>query len=292
MNTVASKKVAIFGNSCQDRHLTDLAQFLSELATLPVTVYVERIFAEYLKSKLILSPCMIPVSSVPEDTGIVISIGGDGTFLRAADWTGSLSIPVMGINTGHLGYLTGFTFNNPAQIIDAILHDRYELTERMLIEVRSNEIPDAFRPYALNEISVSKGDTTSMVSIRAYSNGKFIAEYLADGLITATPTGSTAYNLSCGGPILEPTMQSFILTPIAPHSLTLRPLVIDGSSELLLEVHSRGEKCHVGVDGRTFAISSDGAEIRITKAPYSIGVAQPTDSDFASILRSKLAWGI
>lgn len=283
--------IAIFGNNWQQAHLSELGRFFKHLASMPVTVYVHNSFADYLEAEHLLLPNMMPVSSVPEDTGIVVSIGGDGTFLRAADWIGCRPIPIMGINTGHLGYLAGFSLARPEQVMDAILYSHYDETCRMRLEVAGDHIPEEFTPYALNEVSISKGDTTSMVSIRAYVDDRFIAEYLADGLIIATPTGSTAYNLSCGGPILQPTMQSFVLTPIAPHSLTLRPLIIDAASELHFEVRSRGEECHVGVDGRTFTIPSDGAIVKLTRAPHGLKVAQPFGSDFASVLRSKLAWG-
>lgn len=284
------RHIAIFGHTRQEEHLPALASLLRRLAEAGYSLDVEPTFAEYLQVHGAM-PAQASIAASPADaTAMTISIGGDGTFLRAAEWVGARRIPVMGINTGHLGYLAGFSLGRPEQVL-AALRGEYEASERMLIEADSNELPEDFGRYALNEVAISKGDTTSMVRIRARIDGRYIADYLADGLIVATPTGSTAYNLSCGGPILQPTMESLVLTPIAPHSLTLRPLVISASATLTLEVHSRGEQCHVGIDGRTFAVSSDGAEITVRRATHTLKVAQPVGTDFASVLRSKLGWG-
>lgn len=283
-------KVGIFGNPYQATHLDELRGFLSWLAMRQYEVCVEAKFANYLITNgFDLKDCE-KVASLPADTDIVASIGGDGTFLRASDWVGCLETPVMGINTGHLGYLAAYSFSD-FQNIEAALEGNYMLSSRMTIEVESDCLPEGFSPVALNEVSISKGDTTSMVEIRASIDGRYIADYLADGLLVSTPTGSTAYNLSCGGPIIEPTFDSFVLSPIAPHSLTLRPLVVGPASLLEFQVTSRGSECHIGVDGRTFAIPSEGSAIRVRKAEHRVNVVQPLGSDFVGRLRSKLGWG-
>lgn len=284
------KRIAIFGSDRQDNHLEEVSGFFAAVDDMDVEMCVESGFARYLESLGRMPGNVMTVDSLPDDVALVVSIGGDGTFLRASDWTGARETPVMGINTGHLGYLAGFSFEAPQEVFAAI-SGRYEISERMVLEVESEHLPKGFRSCALNEISVAKGDTTSMVSIRASVDGRYLADYLADGLIFATPTGSTAYSLSCGGPILQPTVHSIVLTPIAPHSLTFRPLVIDGASELRIEVSSRGEQCHVGVDGHTFVVPADGTELTIRRARHIVKVAQPTGSDFASVLRCKLGWG-
>lgn len=286
----APKIIAIFGNTRQQEYLPAVGQLLRTLEAEGFSIDVETEFGRYLDEHGAL-PAGATLTRQPAESSVMaVSIGGDGTFLRAAEWIGARKIPVMGINTGHLGYLAGFSLDRKEEVI-AALHGKYEASERMLIEIKSDEMPAGFGKYALNEVSLSKGDTTSMVSIRARIDGRFIADYLADGLIVATPTGSTAYNLSCGGPILQPTMESLVLTPIAPHSLTLRPLVIGAGATLTLEVHSRGEQCHVGVDGRTFAVTSDGALITVRRADHSLKLAHPAGTDFASVLRGKLGWG-
>lgn len=283
-------KIAIFGNRYQATHLGELRGFLSWLHHNGHEFFIERNFAGYLADNDCQLAANQIVDSLSDDADMVASIGGDGTFLHASDWVGKRQIPIMGINTGHLGYLTGYSFADFSKI-EMAFGGEFDLSSRMTIEVSSPYLPEGFSPVALNEVSVSKGDTTSMVEIHAMIDGKYLADYLADGLVISTPTGSTAYNLSCGGPIVEPTLDSFILSPIAPHSLTLRPLVVGPESHLSFEIKSRGSQCNVGVDGRTFVIPADGTLIKVSKAPYRVKVVQPPLTDFASVLRSKLRWG-
>ena len=271
-------------------YFDELRGFLSWLRSRDIDIFVEKNFARYLEENDCGLDSSEIVENVPEDVDIVASIGGDGTFLHASDWVGGKQIPIMGINTGHLGYLTGYSFADFSKIEQAF-DGEYEVSSRMTIEVHSDFLPEGFSPYALNEVSISKGDTTSMVEIHALIDGRYLADYLADGLVISTPTGSTAYNLSCGGPIVEPTLDSFVLSPIAPHSLTLRPLVVGPGSKLSFEVKSRGSQCHIGVDGRTFVVPADGTLIQVSIAPYRVKVVQPPATDFASVLRSKLLWG-
>lgn len=283
------KRILIFGSDTQGEYLSEVVKFFDTLRHMQLDICVERRFADYLRAEHIDLDEMRIIDTLPENTDLIISMGGDGTYLRAAMLAGMSEVPVVGINTGHLGYLTGFTLADPQQISDAI-DGKFHVSPRMLLYVDCEYIPEDFHPYGLNEISISKGDTTSMVSIRACVDGQFLADYQADGLIVATPTGSTAYNLSCGGPILQPTLRAITLTPIAPHSLTLRPLVVSADSELRLEVSSRGEECHVGVDGRTFAVPSDGTTLIVRRAGFVANVAQPTGADFSEVLRRKLRW--
>ena len=280
----------VFGNKYQATHLDELRGFLSWLRHNRHTVLIERNFADYLLDNGFELNSSEIVGDLPVEADMVASIGGDGTFLHASDWVGPRQTPIMGINTGHLGYLTGYSFADFSKI-EMAFKGEYDVSSRMTIEVKSEFLPDGFSPVALNEVSVSKGDTTSMVEIHAMIDGKYLADYLADGLVISTPTGSTAYNLSCGGPIVEPTIDSFVLSPIAPHSLTLRPLVVGPESQLSFVIKSRGSQCIIGVDGRTFSIPADGTLIKVSKASYRVRVIQPSSTDFASVLRSKLGWG-
>lgn len=283
------EKIAIFGNRRQGDYLGSLRDFFKMLAA-RYKVCVSRRFALYIEENDIdLSGCE-RTDELPEDVSCVISIGGDGTFLRAAAWVGEREIPVLGINTGHLGYLAGFSLSDIGQVL-AALEGKAHVSKRMLLEVSSPYLPEDMSPYVLNEVSVSKGDTTSMVSIRAYIDDFYLADYLADGLVVATPTGSTAYNLSVGGPILQPTLENVVIAPIAPHTLAMRPIVTGASSEVRLEISSRGESCHVGLDGKTFSIPAEGSELRVRRAPFMLRVMQPEGTDFAAVLRDKLGWG-
>lgn len=283
-------RIGVFGNSYQAAHLDELRGFLYWLRSNSYELLIHYEFADYLRRQAIEIHEMEIIRMLPSDVSIVISIGGDGTFLKAAEWVGALELPVMGINTGHLGYLTAFSFSD-FDTITAALQGNYGISSRMTLEVESPFLPEGFSSIALNEVAILKGDTASMVEIEAKIGDKYIADYLADGLVIATPTGSTAYNLSCGGPIMQPTLDSMILTPIAPHSLTLRPLVVDANAELSFEVRSRGDECHIGVDGRTFIVSSDGSTLKISRGHYRVNVMQPPGIDFARILRNKLNWG-
>lgn len=281
--------IAICGNQYQDNHLHELTAFFNALRSLDIPFGVAPEFGAWLRSHgLDLSG----VSEIPVCTSgldLVLSFGGDGTFLHTASWVGASGVPVMGINTGHLGYLASFGFERPEQIRLA-LRGEYEISERMLLNVSGPDLPSGFNCNALNEIALLKGDTASMVDVGVWVGERHLAHYLGDGLLVSTPTGSTAYNLSCGGPILEPTLEAMILTPVAPHSLTLRPLVLGADRELLLEVESRGPECLVSVDGRTFAVPPEGTRLTVARAPYRLRVAQPPATAFGAVLRRKLNW--
>lgn len=261
------------------------------LCRMGIEVFVHRDFASYLSSHGIAFCSAEVTEAFPEDVDLLCSVGGDGTFLRSVEWAGSSEVPVLGINTGHLGYLAGFSLDRPAELTEA-LEGKMDISERMMLRLHCESLPEGFNCCALNEVAVLKGDTTSMVSVRAWLGGDYLADYRADGLIVSTATGSTGYNLSCGGPILEPTLHNMILSPIAPHSLTMRPLVTGSDRSLRLELDSRGEECHVAVDGRAFSVPSRDTVISIDRAPYTTRVALPAGSGFAPTLREKLNWGM
>lgn len=282
--------IAFYGNRRQEEYLSELRCFFTNLRDSGFRICFYREFANYLKLHEILVYDSEIVDELPRDTRVLVSVGGDGTFLHASTWASGREIPILGINTGHLGYLTGFTLDDSDEIMDA-LQGEMDITPRMMLEITCDCLPVGECPYALNEVSISKGDTTSMVNIRAYIGGHYLADYLADGLVVSTPTGSTAYNLSCGGPILQPTVDGIVLSPIAPHSLTMRPLVVSADSELTLDVSARGAECHVGIDGRTFAVPA-GSWLTICRAKRRVLVAQPRGVGFADVLRKKLRWGI
>lgn len=281
--------ITFFGNTRQGGHIAPLITLLESLRKRHIRFCFNSEFAHFLACHGFTPKNDEITNSIPSDSTTLVSVGGDGTFLRAAAWAAGREIPVMGINTGHLGYLAGFSLENPSQIIGAI-QGCVDISPRITLQATSSALPADFYPYALNEISISKGDTTSMVTIKAWIDNKFLANYLADGLVISTPTGSTAYSLSCGGAILQPTMESVILTPIAPHSLSLRPIVISAKSTIKLEVSSRGAQSHLGIDGNACAIPNN-TQITICKSAHKVLVAQPEDSDFAQTLRRKLKWG-
>lgn len=284
--------IAIYGNRHQEEFLDGLQSLFDKMTATGFKVSVNRRFGEYMRSKGIhFSDDVKMVDDLPQDTECVLSIGGDGTFLRAAEWVRARGIPILGINTGHLGFLASYYLNEADEILQVLSTDSGVREPRALLEVKCEAMPDDFLPYALNEVVIQRGENATMVSVHAEIDGHFLADYLADGLVVSTPTGSTAYNLSIGGPILQPTLSCFVISPIAPHSLTMRPLVVSGNSELKFSAHSRGKMVRVSLDGRDFALECDTQWIEVTRAPYSILVLRRPDADFSQLLRNKLLWG-
>ncbi len=222
---------------------------------------------------------------------ILITVGGDGTILSAAQYVYGSNIPIVGVNTGRLGYLTSVNPEEFSQSLDKINNNQFQIEKRSLLEIETNEESNNFKNRALNEISVLKKDSSSMITIHAKINGEFLNTYWADGLIISTATGSTAYSLSCGGPIMTPGSGNFIITPIAPHNLNVRPLVIPDECEIELTFESRSEDLLMALDSDS-RIISEGTSIKIKLAPESIGLLRSNDYSYLETLRSKLNWGL
>ena len=235
-------------------------------------------------------------TSVPK-ADIAFSIGGDGTFLRTAAEIAHSNIPILGINTGRLGFLADIKFEDLDETLSEIFNNNYRLEERMLLRtnavnssVDGAKISVDFANYSLNEVAVLKQDTSSMLTIHAFIDNEYLTSYQADGLVVATPTGSTAYSLSIGGPIMVPTAPNIILTAIAPHSLNSRPLVVDSSSKIRLEIESRSDNYLVSLDGVSQTLSAD-TVLEICKADYVQPVVKRRGHTFFETLRNKLMWG-
>ena len=216
----------------------------------------------------------------------VISIGGDGTILRSANEIGELSIPIIGLNKGRLGFLA----NSPIEIIDSIIqkitNSNYLISERTIIQVEF----EGKTKNALNEISISRKNTTSLITIDTKLNGQYLNTYWADGLIISTPTGSTGYSLSCGGPIIMPDSKNLVLTPIAPHNLNARPLVISDNKQIEISINGRENEYFVSADSQIFSVNID-SKINISKAPYFLKMVEFEDDSYINTLREKLMWG-
>lgn len=221
---------------------------------------------------------------------MVISVGGDGTFLRAADRVGAKNIPILGVNTGRLGFLADISPEDMESTFEEIYCGRYKVEERSLLQLKCDNDSLSGSPFALNEIAVLKRDSSSMISIHTAINGAPLTTYQADGLVVATPTGSTAYSLSVGGPIMVPHSRTIALTPVAPHSLNVRPIVICDDWEITLRVESRSHSFLVAVDGRSESLD-EGTTLTICKAPHNIKVVKRYDHIFFRTLREKMMWG-
>ena len=222
---------------------------------------------------------------------LMITIGGDGTLLRSITYVRDLGIPIIGINSGRLGFLATLNQEMLNSELDIILNGGYEIRERTLLEVsfeKKSKLSDF--NYALNEVSVGRENTTSMIEIKTTLDGEYLNTYWADGLIISTPTGSTGYSLSCGGPIMTPSSQTFSITPIAPHNLNARPLIISDETNIELSVKGRVESHLLALDSRIISLTND-TKIRIKKANYKIKLASFSNNSFYKTLRNKLLWG-
>tara|TARA_R110002051_G_scaffold207524_2_gene273297 strand:- start:727 stop:1608 length:882 start_codon:yes stop_codon:yes gene_type:complete len=287
-------KVAVYGQTYSDNALDYVLELLDELNKLSSEVVFEEEFYELLKSSGKLSNYAVFTTDKGLDSSfdMFISFGGDGTVLRAITYVRDLNIPIVGVNTGRLGFLSTFKKEDVRKVIKEFVAGAYTIVERSLVEVHTKPQMPEFENlnFALNEVTVSRKDTTSMITVETHLNNEYLTSYWADGLIVATPTGSTGYSLSCGGPVIAPTAKSLILTPIAPHNLNARPLVISDNTEIRLKVSGREENHLVSLDSR-IATLENGREILIKKADFTIKMIEYTSESFLKTLRNKLLWG-
>lgn len=228
--------------------------------------------------------------SLPPKAEVLISLGGDGTLLDSVALSGTSGIPVLGINLGRLGFLSSIPLEGVETALSALAQRRYTLEERTQLRVDGDH-PLGTNTIALNEVSVHKRDSSTMLTVHAYVDGRYLNTYWADGLIVATPTGSTAYSLSCGGPVLDPSCDSIVITPIAPHNLNVRPYVLPDRSRITLIVDAREDKYLVNMDSRSVACTGH-APIAISTAPHTARLVRLPESDFLQTLRAKLTWGL
>lgn len=285
-------RFAIFGNVYQDKKSLAIQKLLSLLEERQADILIDKVFYEHLKAGLHLD--IHPTELITDDhftADVAVSMGGDGTFLQAASRVGNKQIPILGINMGRLGFLADITADEIDTIIEEIYTGHYRIEERSVLQVTFGGLncPQGY-PFALNEIAVLKRDNSSMISIRICINDEYLTTYQADGLIVNTPTGSTGYALSVGGPILTPGSNTIGLVPVAPHSLNVRPLTLRDDMEVKLSVESRSHQFLVAIDGRSETCAED-VQLTISKAPYHICVLKRPHSSFFRTLRNKLMWG-
>jgi NAD+ kinase len=227
---------------------------------------------------------------VMNQTEVVFSIGGDGTILDSVVMVKESQIPIFGINFGRLGFLASLGKDNIQEAVEAVERGQYMIDKRTLIELQCNH-PLFEDSFALNDMTIQRKDQSSMITVNAYLNGELLNTYWADGLIVSTPTGSTGYSLSCGGPILYPTSGNFAITPIAPHNLNVRPMVVSDEAVLSFEVNGRGDSFLCTLDSRFRSIDSS-YQLAVKKASFHANIVRLTDQSFLSALKSKLSWGM
>ena len=284
-------KFAIFGNEYQAKKSTSIEKILDYLAQKGAEIYVENAYYEFLtRSQHIDVKAAGVFEDYNFDVDYVISMGGDGTFLKAASRVGAKGTPIIGVNMGRLGFLADVLPGEVEAALDSLYAGECQIEEHVVIQVEAEGGVLAGNPFALNDIAVLKRDDASMISIRTQVDGEFLVNYQADGLIVTTSTGSTAYNLSNGGPIIIPQSSSLCLTPVAPHSLNIRPVVINDTAEITLDVESRSHNYLVAIDGRSERMT-EGTRLVIRKAAHTIKIVKQRNQRYFSTLREKLMWG-
>ena len=288
-------KVAIYGKyylNSTEPIINDIFVFFNNNG---VEMIIESAFLKILHEKKIIQKEYKTFTSHKEldsSFDMLISIGGDGTILRAATLIRNSGVPILGINAGRLGFLATVQKENIAEFMQFIIDKKYTISKRTLLSLSCTPTNEAVEEinFAMNEISVSRKDTTSMITIETYLNNEFLNSYWADGLIIATPTGSTGYSMSCGGPILTPDVKGFVITPIAPHNLNARPLVVPDETEIRLKVSGREEHYLVSLDSRITSVKNETILV-IKKTPFQINMVEIPEETFLKTLRTKLFWG-
>lgn len=284
-------RFAIIGNDYQAKKSVAIQRIMDHLRQKEAEVWIDRPYYYFLTKVLEMDiPCTGVFDEYNFDVDFVISLGGDGTFLKAANRAGAKEIPILGVNMGRLGFLADILPSEVDQVLDDVYAGNFNIEEHSVIMMETDGEPLEGSPYALNDIALLKRDNAAMISVRCSINGVYLVTYQADGLIVATPTGSTAYSLSNGGPIIVPTANDLCLTPVAPHSLNIRPIVINDDAVITLEVGSRSHTFLAAIDGRSEKLK-EGTKVTIRKAPYKIKIVKHKGAHYSSTLRDKLMWG-
>ena len=275
-------KFALFGNTYQTKKSASIQKVLSCLAEHQAEMTLD----QHLDVR---ATNMIEGDDFEAD--FVISMGGDGTFLKAASRVREKMIPIVGVNMGRLGFLADVSPSEIERCVDALYEDDFSIESRALIKVQTDGEPLDGYDCALNDVAILKRDTASMISIRTSVNGQYLTTYQADGLVVSTPTGSTAYSLSNGGPIIVPGTKVFSMTAVAPHSMNIRPIVLSESSEITLTVESRSHNFLVAIDGRSEKCK-EGTRLTLSRAPYDVKVVKRSRHSYFNTLREKMMWGV
>ncbi|KGE15828.1 NAD kinase [Sphingobacterium deserti] len=289
------RSIAIYGRAFNSSVVPYVEQLFSYLKERDILIYIYSDFYDFLKDQFDCPDNFLLYYShqdLPKDILFLLSLGGDGTMLSAVSQVRDSGIPIAGINFGRLGFLASIHKSEIIDALDAVFSGNYSLQARDLIEVNGGD--DRIfgdENFALNDITVFRHDTSSMITINATLNGELLNSYWADGIIIATPTGSTAYSLSCGGPIIMPGSGNFVITPISPHNLNVRPIIISADSELSLEIESRTDKYILSCDSKSETLETR-TKLYIRRAPFRIHLIRLASDSFFSTLREKLLWGL
>ncbi len=289
------KKVAIYGQSYTVHAAKEIKLLIASLEKHKIVFFLEEHLYGLLKEQKIIEkkyPHFSTFSDLNNSFDLLFSIGGDGTMLRAVTYVRDLDIPVLGINTGRLGFLANVKKDEIENAIDLLVKGKYDIQERTLLQVttepKNKDLADL--NFALNEITIARKNTTSMIGVKTFLNQEYLTNYWADGLIIATPTGSTGYSLSCQGPVISPNSKNLVITPIAPHNLNARPMVIPDDTQIKLEIDAREKDFLISLDSRIVTLPKE-TKVYLKKAPFTIRTIIPKNQTFLKTLRTKLLWG-
>ena len=288
-------KIGIYGQFYHEDSEIYIQHILDALQSKNIEIIVEEAFLKSINKNKDISKNYSKISSFKEidaSYNFFLSIGGDGTLLKSVTYVKDLGIPIIGINTGRLGFLATIQKEEITGSLYQILNGDYFISERSLLSISTNPKNENISPlnFALNEIAVNRKNTTSMIKVETLVNNMYLNSYWSDGLIVSTPTGSTGYSLSCGGPVIDPSTNSMVITPIAPHNLNARPLVVPDNCTITLKVAGRGKSHLVSLDSRIATLKNN-TIITINKAPFHIKLVQLSEDSFIKTLRKKLLWG-
>ncbi|MDP2087874.1 MAG: NAD kinase [Flavobacteriaceae bacterium] len=288
-------KIAMYGYCCKDETNQFFEEYIRLLQEKKVEMIFEKKFYNRLKKHLSIPlnfKTFVSNADLDNSFDFFFSFGGDGTMLRSIAYVRNLGVPILGINTGRLGFLALVKKDEFSEALEMLFNNEFTTRERSLLQVRTNpKTSDLSKlDFALNEVTVGRKNTTSMIKITTFINNNYLTSYWADGLIVSTPTGSTAYSLSCGGPIITPNSQTIALTPIAPHNLNVRSLVIQDDIKITLSVTGREKTFLMSLDSKSYTLKNE-TEIFIEKAAFKILTVQLNHQSFLKTLRNKLMWG-
>lgn len=287
-------KIGIYGREFNDSFIPNIQTLFNTLSLFDSTVFVYEPFHRYLNDRISLDSepqFFNHHSEIKDKLDLLLSIGGDGTFLETIHIVRDSGIPILGINTGRLGFLASTYKDDIENALQFIKEGKFRLQTRSLIKLETEENLFGEENYALNELTVHKKDTSSMITIHTYIGDLYLNSYWADGLIVSTPTGSTAYSLSCGGPIMVPGATDFVITPIAPHNLNVRPVVVPDDRTIRLKIEGRGRDYLCSLDSKSVTIDS-AIELQVKKASFKINVVQTDEQNFLNTIRNKMMWGL
>lgn len=285
-------KIAIHGKEFNRTVAPLIAHIFEILSQHKATLYVSSKFSQYLKAPLTKEKYQVyEPGDALTDFQLFVSIGGDGTLLESVTHIGKLEIPILGINTGRLGFLATISKDETESALQKFFQGAFSLDKRALLKLETNK--DIFGPlnFALNDFTVVKKDSSAMITIHTFIDGEFLNSYWADGIIVSTPTGSTGYSLSCGGPLIFPRSGNFVITPVSPHNLTVRPIVVSDASEITFRVEGRSKRFLVSLDSRVASVDAS-INLKVSKADFRVNLVQLEGNHYFKTLRQKLNWGL